>query len=64
MNHVNYGKINLQCFYVFSYFFDNFFLYIKCLKIHETSIIKKMKKKKQKRSDNMVVIDTKIYQKK
>ena len=40
MNHVNYGKINLQCFYVFSYFFDNFFLYIKCLKIHETSIIK------------------------
>ena len=64
MNHVNYGKINLQCFYVFSYFFDNFFLYIKCLKIHETSIIKKRKKKKQKRSDNMVVIDTKIYQKK
>ena len=64
MNHVNYGKINLQRFYVFRYYFDNFFLFVKCQKIHEPGIIKKMKKKKQKRSDNMVVIDTKIYQKK
>ena len=80
MNYVNYDKIALPHFYVFKkMFIIYFYIYEKCLKIHQLNIIEIIKKnykikklvkdikaflkKKKKKSNKMVVNDTKIFQK-